>query len=355
MLAYIKETVERYDPYGIELDFSREMFCFDYEKTPDACKIITEFISEIKKIVSENEKSFGHKIKILIRLVRDIENNRIFGFDVKEWIKRDLVDVLVPTSRWRSTDSDMPISEWVKLCEGTSVTVSAGIEFYLWEQIKVNEEVQRGLSAQYFDEGADKIYLYNYYREAVELPDMTEWYKTHPNFSITEKRNTTMEESQIWDSERMKKLDQAKIGVWEAAADKESARAGTRRHILTFTEDVLVPRGGNSFNPLPISVNGEKGFRKLTGRLVGEEVLLYIGVTKDAEPPRITVDGKEAVLIGKTEDAYFQTPERDGPNPAYFANFDYYAYKPTVGEGNYRDIKFFSDSVAVEYLEFKVN
>ena len=355
MLAYIKETAERYDPYGIELDFSREMFCFDYEKTPDACEIMTEFIADIRNILSDLEKSFGHKIKVLVRLVRDIENNKIFGFDIKEWIKRGLVDVLVPTSRWRGSDSDMPIAEWKKLTDGTEVSIAAGIEFYLWEQIKINDEVQRGFSAQYFDEGADKIYLYNQYREAVDLPDMTEWYAAHPNYASLEKRNTTAKEAAIWNSELLAKIDQYKIGVWEAAADKISARAGTRRHILTFTEDCLVPKGGNSFEPLPIKICGEASFKKLTGNLTGEDVLLYIGITKDAEPPKVTIDGSEAALIGKTEDAYFQNPDRDGPNPSYFTNFDYYAYKVIPGEGNYREIKFCSDSCNVEYLEFKVN
>ena len=355
MLAYVKETVERYDPYGIELDFSREMFCFDYEKTPDACEIMTGFIGDVKNILSDFEKRFGHKIKVLVRLVRDIENNRIFGFDVKEWIRLGLVDVLVPTSRWRSSDSDMPISEWKKLTEGTDVTVAAGIEFYLWEQIKINAEVQRALSAQYFDEGADKIYLYNQYREAVELPDMTEWFATHPSYASSEKRSTTAEEAAIWNSDLLAKIDLYKTDVWDASADATSARAGTRRHILTFTEDCLVPKGGTAFSPLPIRICGEVSFTKLTGNLIGEDVLLYIGITKDANPPRVTVDGNEASLIGRTDDAYFQNPDRDGPNPSYFTNFDYYAYKVIPGEGNYREIKFYSDSLAVEYLEFKVN
>ena len=147
----------------------------------------------------------------------------------------------------------------------------------------------------------------------------------------------------------------AKPAIWEACSDLNNIYGNTRRHVLTFTEDYLVPKGGNAFNPLPIRVNGEASFRKLTGKIKGEEALLYLGITKDAKPPRVTVDGSEALLIGKTDDAYFCAPERDGPNPSYFTNFDYYAYEVNAGEGNYRDIRFFANSVAVEYLEFKVN
>lgn len=355
MLNYIRETVERYDPYGIELDFLREPFCFDYEKTPDASQIMNGFIREVKAIAIEFGKKFGHEIKILARLVRDIENNKIFGLDAATWIKEGLVDVIVPTSRWNDTDSDMPIGEWVRLAEGTKTEISAGLEFYLWGQIKVNGDTARGLCAQYLDEGSGKIYLYNFYREAVLLPDMTEWYKTHPNFKIDEKRYDAIGDKNIWDCDKMLTLDFAKPAIWEACSDLDNIYGKTRRHVLTFTEDCLVPKGGNAFNPLPIRVNGEESFSKLTGKVKGEKVLLYLGITKDAKPPRVTVDGKEATLIGKTEDAYFQNPEKDGPNPSYFGSFDYYAYEVTAGEGNYRDISFFSDSVAVEYLEFKVN
>ena len=354
MLDYIRETLFNYPPYGIELDFLREPFCFDYEKTPEACEIMTDLMTKVKDIVNGYEKEHGKKVKILVRLVRDIDNNKIFGFDVREWIKRGLVDVLSPCSRWSDTDSDMPISEWKALCEGTDVEIAAGLEFYLWNNIKVDAESARGLSAQYFDEGADKIYLYNHYREAVALPDMTEWNKAHPGFKLFEEATDNTDDKQAWNMDRLAAIDRDKIKIWEAAENLSSAKSKTRRHVLTFTEPCLVPKGGKPFMPLPLTVEGKATLEKLTGDITDGKVTLYLGVKKDAVPPKVTVDGSEAKLVGKTRDAYFAAPEYDGNAPEAFISLDYYAYEPKVNSGNVRSLEFFSDSTTVEYLEFKV-
>ncbi len=354
MLAYIKETLYRYKPCGIELDFLREPFCFDYENIPNATEIMTEFIANVKAIITEYEKEFGGKVKLLVRLTRDIENNRIFGFDVKEWIKRGLVDILSPCSRWQSTDSDMPISKWKELCQGTNVEIAAGLEFYLWSNIKVDEASAKGLASQYFDDGADKIYLYNYYREAVKLPDMTGWNKAHPSFSLFNETADNTDDADAWDMERLSAIDSDKTKIWKATENLASAKSGTRRHVLTFTEPCLVPKGGTPFSPLPFTVEGKATLEKLTGNITDGKVTLFLGITKNATPPTVTVDGYEAKLIGKSDDAYFAHPECDGNPPERFAVLDYYAYEPRVDLGNVRRLEFFADSLKVEYLEFKV-
>lgn len=354
-LSYIKETVFRYHPYGIELDFLREPFCFDYENTPDCCEIMTDFMASVKDIATEYEKTYGSKLRILVRLVRDIENNRIFGFDVKEWIRRGLVDVLSPCSRWQDTDSDMPIGEWVALTEGSDVEIAAGLEFYLWGNIKVNGETAKGLCAQYFDEGSKKIYLYNHYREAVELPDMTEWNKTHPGFVLFEEDKNETDSPNNWATDRLAKIDRDKAKIWEASENAQVAKTGVRRHVLTFTETSMVPKGGRYFNPLPLKVEGKAELKKLTGDLTDGNVTLYLGIKKGATPPTVKVDGFDARLIGKTEDAYFAHPEYDGNEPVNFTSLDYYAYDVKVCKSNYRNLEFFADSLSVEYLEFRVD
>ena len=354
MLDYIKETVYRYHPYGIELDFLREPFCFDYEKTPNACEIITDLMKKIKAVVTDYEREYGKKVKILVRLVRDIENNKIFGFDVKEWVRLGLVDVLSPCSRWSDTDSDMPISEWKALCAGTDVEIAAGLEFYLWNNIKVSEECCKGLASQYFDDGADKIYLYNYYREAVKLPDMTEWNKAHPDFTLFKDTDDNTDDAKLWNTELLAKIDQNKIKIWESSENITAAKSGKRRHVLTFTEPCLVPKGGNSFMPLPLTVEGSAVLEKLTGDITDGKVTLFLGVKAGVTPPRVKVDGSDATLLGKTRDAYFANPEYDGNEPTGFTCLDYYAYQPIVKEGNVRSVEFFADSTSVEYLEFMV-
>jgi hypothetical protein len=242
------------------------------------------------------------------------------------------------------------MEEWKDLTSGTDIELCPGIEVFLYDRKKVDEDNFKGLTAQYLDSGADQIYLYNQYREAVELPDMTEWNKTHKDFKLYEGEGFIPAEMQMWDHDVCSREDRAKPVFWEASSSIEKAKSGLRRHVLTFSEPYVVPRGGKGFDPLPILIKGEAEFTKLTGDITDGKVTLFLGVKKDVTPPTVTVDGKEAKLIGKTDKACFCR----GDVPGKFLGLDYYAYEPTVTGGNYRAIKFFAKDCSVEYLEFMV-
>ena len=351
MLDYIKETLYRYCPYGIELDFLREHLCLDYEKIPNACGIMTDFMTNLKAITDGYTRELGREVKILVRLPRSVNHCKTFGFDVKEWIRLGLVDVISPSTRWYTSDFDMPVSDWKALCEGTDVELAVGLEYYAWDKIKVSEECAKGFAAQYLDCGADRIYLYNHYREALELPDMTKWYKSHPGFTLASSVGAF--DSAPWDLEKLKRIDAERISIWEATKSREAAKSGARRSLLTFEEPFLVPVGAERFDPLPIKIHGEVNFKKLTGDVTDGRVTLFLGVKAGVTPPRVLVDGREAPLLGKSEDAYFAHPELQGPLPERFEGLEYYAYAPTVSGDLYRDITFISDDCSVEYLEFK--
>ena len=167
MLSYIKEQVERYDVYGIELDFMRDITCFRYldDDINECTEIMNSFLRNTKKIVTEAEKHHGHGIKILVRLARGIEENKMLGFDASCWAKEGTVDIVVPTPRWASSDSGIPISEWKEFASGIEIT--AGIETLLSNKDgivrPVNSAVARGLAASYLASGSDGIYFFNYF------------------------------------------------------------------------------------------------------------------------------------------------------------------------------------------------
>ena len=162
-LSYIKEQLMRYDAYGVEWDFMREPVCFDYLERGDCCDIMNAFFRELKSAVNSAEEKWGHPIKINVRVTRDIGQNKIFGLDVHTWIKEKLVDSITVTPRFNITDSDMPIADWKKLVDGTGVELYAGIEILSYD-IKMNDsKVVAAYSKKYFYQGADKIYLFNYF------------------------------------------------------------------------------------------------------------------------------------------------------------------------------------------------
>ncbi len=126
MLDYIDEQLGRYDVWGLELDYQREIICFDYLSGKDYAPIMTEFLRNVKKIVTMHEKMRGHKIEISLRLCRGIEDNLGFGFDVQAYHDEGLIDSVTPTARWSTHDSDMPLKEWIEKLP--DVEVYAGIE-----------------------------------------------------------------------------------------------------------------------------------------------------------------------------------------------------------------------------------
>ncbi len=164
MLGYLREQLEQYDVYGLELDFQREILCFDYENHPDCHQIMTAFVREAKKLVDAASAKRGHKIALSARLSRDMAQSKRFGFDAVTWAREGLVDVLVPTPRWATNDDDMPIDAWKKALP--EVAVQAGLEVLVNRQTfdaAITAEAARALSAKYLAQGSDGIYLFNHF------------------------------------------------------------------------------------------------------------------------------------------------------------------------------------------------
>ncbi len=163
-LAYIHEQIERYDVYGLELDFQREIHCFDYIHEPECHQYMTMFLRDVKAQINACEKKWGHPIKIAIRLMRDIAQNKVFGFDVPTMTAEHLVDTIIVTPRFSTSDSNMPIREWVEMFPDTDIV--AGVEVCInrvGDENWGSPEVVRGFAAYYMTQGSHGIYLYNYF------------------------------------------------------------------------------------------------------------------------------------------------------------------------------------------------
>ncbi len=216
MLDYIKEQLWRYDPDGLELDFQREITCFDIENCPDRVEIMTEFVRSIREMTEERGKQLGHKIRLGVRLMPDIAQNLIYGFDIVNWAKEGLVDLVCYTPRWETSDSDMPSEEWKAKVKG--VELAAGIEILCCrpsDETYCTPAVARGYAARYLSRGADSMYLFNYFIN----PDSV---------------SAALDE------------------VNKTAGSLEAAMKLPYRHVVTFQD--IAPRGHSRRKPLPINL-----------------------------------------------------------------------------------------------------
>ena len=177
-LGMFEEVLDKYDMFGLELDFQRDIFCFDYKNDPDCHKIMTEFIRQVKEKITAAEKKHGHKICLMIRTAHSAEDALGFGFDIKTMCDEGLIDAVNPTARWEYTDSGIPVREWKEIC-GENVALFPGIETLNLEFTRTSSEQSKAYSASFYAQGADGIYFNNH--QSGSPNDIKVWNITHDN------------------------------------------------------------------------------------------------------------------------------------------------------------------------------
>lgn len=180
-LSLIREVAEKYDFDGLELDWMREPFTLGIGKESEGISILTSLIHDVRNILDHMERSRKHKIKISVRVPYGPEVALRFGFDVINWARLGIVDVVIPTARWVSTDNDIPIDLWKRILSDTDVMLCAGLEMLIgakpivpWsaDALQYNSiETARGSAVANLSMGADRIYLYNYFDYSIFSPE----------------------------------------------------------------------------------------------------------------------------------------------------------------------------------------
>jgi len=90
-----------------------------------------------------------------------IEEAKLMGYDIKEWAKNDWMTSMTPAP-YISMDTEIPINEWTQLLHPYNIEVYAGIDPLFTPNITL--EMYKGMSASFYNQGADAIYFHNLYR-----------------------------------------------------------------------------------------------------------------------------------------------------------------------------------------------
>ncbi|MBQ6020704.1 MAG: hypothetical protein IJL26_11080 [Clostridia bacterium] len=329
MLDYTREQLLHYDVYGLELDFMREICCFDYinADTNEIVGIMNDYIRDTSKIVAEAEKKWGHDILLSVRLMRDLDQCYEFGFDALAWCEENLVDSITVTPRFSSNDSAMPIADWKARCPG--VEIWAGVETLVNTNAKgccASAEVARGYGAQYLTAGADGLYLFNY---------MT----SPPGIGAREKE------------------------VYDTCGSLDEILKHDRRHIVTYQD--TAPKGWEPYAPLPLKVKsgGTAELAVETGYIPdGAKVSVFVGLDReltDADGLTLTVNGKECAppvrdeVYGRSESDGSDTPQGYCSRDCFICRFD---LKDANGLPNLQTLTFSNSgkTVKITYAEIRV-
>ncbi len=237
MLSFIGEILDKYDIFGLELDFMREIFSFDYLSNPNCRDQMNGFISDVRALCMKAGARRGHPVRLMVRVPRSIEDAYVFGFDVGAWVRNGWIDAIVPTPRWEIVDDAIPVAAW-KALVGEDVAVFPGLEILCVNHSMLTHETAKAYSAAWNTQGADGLYFNNH---DYATPEHVKVYGLH--------RDTVLE--------------------------------GTRRYIVTYQD--IAAEGNPQYWPLPMTVDGQGTMQLCIGPVrKGERLTVYANVTDGA-------------------------------------------------------------------------
>lgn len=171
-MALIEETLERYDIDGLELDFMREPYLFSANKEKEGAPILTAWLREVRERTTAAAARRGHPVRLGVRVPSRPETALGMGLDAITWAREGVIDLLVVTPRWATLEFGLPIPEWRRRLGEARVTIVGGLEI-LYRPVPggpaqhVSPELARGAASLVLADGADAVYLFNYFPGAL--------------------------------------------------------------------------------------------------------------------------------------------------------------------------------------------
>ena len=276
-MLLVREYFELYDMDGLELDWMRFGYHFRPGYEQQGQELLNEFHERVKALAEEFSQRRGHEIKIGVRVPSRIEAAVAMGLDAIEWARRGLVDLVVPTAFFPTTDFDMPIQTWRRLL-GDDVQLAAGIEIrtqafrHAGYFIVSPPEVVFAHAANYLWQGADAIYLFNYMDSETGIDESREEYRS----------------------------------ILDNAGTLEKALQLPRRHVVTYA-DTFAPGQEMTACLLPACCNAERksnSFRLPLGKLRADAtawVVLGFDANDDIAELNVHVNGTLCAAESLTE------------------------------------------------------
>jgi len=168
-MAFVRELLERYDPDGLELDWMRFGWHLPPGKVRECGHFLTEFVRDARRLTKEWGKRRGHPIALGVRVPTHPDAAVGLGMDAVEWAREGLVDLIVPSPFWTTSDFDIPVELWKERLTraGVKTPVVPALEFnarpFPGASAAPNTiESVYGFAASAWHRGADGVYLFNW-------------------------------------------------------------------------------------------------------------------------------------------------------------------------------------------------
>lgn len=163
--ACAKELMDRYDADGFELDWMRFCLHLTPGKEEQEAHFLTDFVRQVRQYATEMEQKRGHKISISVRVPATPEGSAALGMNAVEWAKEGLVDQIVASCFFSSSDFNISADSWKKaigkefpVFTATDDGMSGGRGC---PRSSLNPEFYAGWANAMLGNGADGLYLFN--------------------------------------------------------------------------------------------------------------------------------------------------------------------------------------------------
>ena len=165
-LAIISEQLENYADIidGYDLDFMRFIVYFQSGTGPQNAPLMTQLVKDIRKKVDEVSAKQGRKILLSARVAPTVEQNLMKGLDIREWLRLGLLDFISTGVHWRG-DPAMPVAKFrEELGDDLNIPFYSSIDDGGYRPREFwSHGMHRGMCSHILSQGADGIYLFNYY------------------------------------------------------------------------------------------------------------------------------------------------------------------------------------------------
>ena len=155
----IEELFQKYDFDGLEIDFLRSAPYFLPGEEAQNAHLLTELLQRVRKHLTERGKQRGRPIRLAVRVNESLHSCRLDGFDVPTWIEQELVDFV----SLGSGVMDVEIGEFKKLAAPKGIYVYPCLYGWPSKYNPIPAELASGLAINYWGQGADGIYLFNWF------------------------------------------------------------------------------------------------------------------------------------------------------------------------------------------------
>ena len=173
-LGIICESFERWDVDGVELDFMRHPGFFRVEEAYANRYLMTDLICQVRQRLHRTAAARGKQLPLLVRVPPTLADSSRVGVDVAHWIEQGMVDIVVVGGGFIPFET--PVGEFVVAAQDTPCRIYGCIE----ATRTMDPKDMRALASRWWRDGADGIYLYNFYTMSPEWNKRTFEELTNP-------------------------------------------------------------------------------------------------------------------------------------------------------------------------------